>query len=131
MVAGLEERRWGNIPLGSLAGSGELGSGLRREVRVIQKDISSGLGNIVPLDTGLIHQAGLCPKMAETSRLCCVRMWMEWPDCKEPRIRPLKHLPIGPTQDRFRGYRVGSGSWGLQGRQACKHGYCDNTNTDL
>lgn len=93
MVAGLEERRWGNIPVGSLTGSGELGSCLRREVRVIQKDISSGLGNIVPLDTGLIHQAGLCPKMAETSCLCCVRVWMEWPDCKEPRIRPLKHLP--------------------------------------
>lgn len=55
MVAGLEERRWGNILVGSLVGSRELGSGLRREVMVVQEDIRSGLGNIVPVDWGLIH----------------------------------------------------------------------------
>lgn len=51
----------GDIPV---AGSWEVESGLRREVRPSQKEIKSGLGNIVTLDWGPIRPTGLAPKMA-------------------------------------------------------------------
>lgn len=52
----------GGVEVGPIAGEGGAGSGelgLRREVRVFQEVIRSGLGNVVPLDWGLIHQMGL------------------------------------------------------------------------
>lgn len=39
-------------PVEGPAGSGELGSGPRREVRAVQEGMRSDLGNILPLDWG-------------------------------------------------------------------------------
>lgn len=70
--------RAGGVELGGQPSTGSgrqqgAWSGLRREVRALQEDIGSGLGGLMPLDRGLIHQVGLCPKRAETS-ICHERM---------------------------------------------------------
>ena len=59
---GLEEWRWGHIPVEGLAGRGDTESCLRREVSASQKEIRLDLGNTAPLDWRLIHQTGLDPK---------------------------------------------------------------------
>lgn len=53
----------GTIIVKGTSGCGELGSGLGREVKAFRKDkVRFGLC----VASGLVHQMGLCPKMAET-----------------------------------------------------------------